>query len=374
MIKRKIEYTIKNLNKEKIFKEIIKISEIKNVKYNEETITFNVDKNKSKNIDKILEQKSAKLINKRERGLFAFFKKNVLKLGIIIPVIVFIIFIYICNFYVFNYEILGINLIEKNEIIRVLKSNGVSGVLLKNSINTKKIESEILSLSKVSLVSVIIRGNTLVVNIKEKVYNEEYEDKNNFSPLVSTADGIITELTIIQGTPLVKVGQMVKCGQELVAPYVKDTSGNILDVKPMADIKADVFYNTITELSENFITYKDTSNCTYKTEMYAFGAKIFKSGDECGYKFYRTEVEETYLGDKSAFLVKYVKTKYIEQKEVLEENYFTKNKDQIIKQCQQKTRQLCAVYEIIKDEYKEITNTCGIVRISYTIVVNKSIL
>ena len=55
------------------------------------------------------------------------------------------------------------------------------------------------------------------------------------------------------------------------------------------------------------------------------------------------------------------------------ENYFQKNKEQILDECKQKTRQLVKDYEIIKDEYQTVTNMAGINRITSTVVVNKSI-
>ena len=242
----------------------------------------------------------------------------------------------------------------------------------KSNINISKLQNQIQKIDKVSLVSVIIKGNTLIINIKEKVYNSEYEDKDSFLPIVSSHNGIITELTIIQGTPLVVVGQTIKVGQELVAPYVKDTNGKVLAVKPMADIKADVFYTTVTSVAETQVLYKDTGNSIKKREVKLFGNLIFSSSLENNFKLYRTETKEEYLGD-NLFPIKYIITKYIEQEEIIVNDYYTKNKEQILEECKQKTRQLFESYAIIKDEYNSVTKTAGIVRISYTFVVTKTL-
>ena len=90
----------------------------------------------------------------------------------------------------------------------------------KKDINLTQIENQIQKVDRVSLVSAIIKGNTLVINIKEKVYNPEYEDKENFKPIISVHNAIITEVTVIQGTPMVKAGQVVQKGQILVSPFV----------------------------------------------------------------------------------------------------------------------------------------------------------
>ena len=78
MIENKVEFTIKNLNREKIFKEIVKIAEIKDVKFVETYIKFCVDKKHSKKVQKLLDKKMAKVENKRQRGIFNYLKKTIL--------------------------------------------------------------------------------------------------------------------------------------------------------------------------------------------------------------------------------------------------------------------------------------------------------
>ena len=166
---------------------------------------------------------------------------------------------------------------------------------------------------------------------------------------------------------------MVRIGQELVAPFITNSDGKTIKVKPMASIKADVFYNTITSVAQNQILYKDTQNNYYATEMVLFNNSIYNNKDICPYKHYRIEVIEEWIGNKNILPIKYVKTKYIEQEQIIEKNYFTNNQQQIINQCKEKTRQLCASYDIIKDEYYNVSETAGIVNISYTIITNKDI-
>lgn len=374
MIENEIEFTIKNLNREKILKEIVKITEIKNIKIEQNNIKFSVNKKYSKKINKILNKKSARLENTRHKGFLNYLKNTIFRVGIIIPIIIFFIFILISNNFIFKYEIIGIENIQKIEIQQVLNQNNIDGIINKGSINTKTIEQEILKIDKVSLVSVIIKGNTLVINIKEKIYNSEYEEKDNFKPLVSLYNGTITHLEIVQGTPLVKIGQTVKVGQELVAPYVIDTSGNRLSIKPMAQIKADIFYTTINQENENKIQYKDTGKTFVKKEMSLFGNNIFSSSQDCGFKFYRTETFTEFVGKQNGLPICYTLTKYFEQEQIIINNYFSLNKEQVLYECAQKTRQLVNNYDIIKDEYYHIQETAGIFTITYTIIASGSLI
>lgn len=371
---KKVIYTIKNLNKEKIFKELLKITKIYNINIKNSEVSFCIKGKDEKNIDKILNKKNIKICNKRNVGIFNFLNINVFKLSIIIPIFIFFIFIIFSNNYVFQYNIYGLNTISNSEIINILEDCGVDKITYKKAINTKDIENKIQKIDRVSLVSVAIKGNTLLINIKEKLYNPEYEDKENFKPIYAEYDGIITELVVVQGTPKVKVGQLVQKGQILVSPIIQDTSGNTREVNPLADIKADIYYSTITDIATSRMEYIDTGKTTKKRQIYMGDNIIFDDGLKCDYKFYRAKEVKQYLSQNNLLPLLLIETVYFEQKQEFNENYFEQNKQTIIDECKKKTRQLFSKYEIIKEEYYEITNHAGINRITYTCVVNSSII
>src|SRR5699024_8221798 len=97
----------------------------------------------------------------------------------------------------------------------------------------------------------------------EAVLPEEMQ--GSFQPIVSDYDGMITHINLIQGTPNVKVGDIVQKGDVLVYPYVADGEGQVMPVLPRAEIKADVW------LSENEVFYE------YQIKQERTGRKI-----ECG--------------------------------------------------------------------------------------------
>ena len=348
------EFIIKNLNKKKTIKEIIKICKIKDVKIDGENLKFSVPKSCEQKVEKVLQQKNIKVGAKRSFGILHFLTNTIFRCGIIIP-------------------ILGCEHVEIKDIQAILNNNKINGIILKNNINTINLQQEILKNNKgVSLCSVIIKGNTLIVNIKEKLHNTEYEEKDNFTPILSSFNGIITEVSVVQGTALVKVGQTVKIGQELVAPYVSDTSGNKLSVVPMADIKADVFYTVSEDIPNTKIEYVNTNEIKCYKQIYFCNIPIYGDTHNHGFKHYDVHVQEKYLS-KNSIPIKYVLTKYIKQKQSVTENYYTNNSQQILSKIEEKTRQLVPEYEIIKEQYHTVTQNAGIFKVTYTIVVNKSI-
>ena len=373
-MKNRFQYTIKNLNREKIFKQIVSKCQVYDVKFLDNQISFSVNYKNKKHVDKILEKNNSKVLQTKQIGMLAFFKKTIFRVGVLIPLILFCLMFCVSNFFVFDYSIIGNELVETSQVVDVLKQYNILGITAKNKIDTIALQNALQKLNHVSFVSVIIHGNTLVVNIKEKVYNPEYEDQGGFDYLYSEYDGIITEISPVQGTVLVKVGQTVKKGQKLVAPYVVDTSGQTLYVKPMADIKADAFFTTTYEFADTQIKMVDTGNCVLHKSITLFNLPIYSNLPNCTYKSYRTEQTVEYLSYGLLLPIKVQKTIYYEQVEEIQENYFENNKQQILQTTQQKTRQLVKDYEIIKDEYQTVTSVAGINRVTTTIIVNKSIV
>ena len=45
--------------------------------------------------------------------------------------------------------------------------------------------------------------------------------------------------------------------------------------------------------------------------MFLFGSKIFDSGTNCNFKFFKTETHEEFVGEKNGLPIKLVITKYI---------------------------------------------------------------
>ena len=171
-----------------------------------------------------------------------------------------------------------------------MKQNGFEKINKKSDIDTSKFEKDLSSnLKNVSLVSIIIKGNTLVVSIKEKVQNSEYENKDNFAPIVSDFDGILTKVQLVQGTLNKKVGDIIKKGDVLVFPYIVDASGNQRQVEPKAEIYAKVYITQKASFYDVEMIAKRTGKSMIKTDIFAFGLKIFSDHKECEFALYETE-------------------------------------------------------------------------------------
>ena len=117
----------------------------------------------------------------------------------------------------------------------------------------------------------------------------------------------------------------------------------------------------------------DTGNVIKTKTISLFGSNVFSKSVENNFAIFRTETQVEDMSKNLLLPFKIITTKYIEQRQDIIENYFETNREQILSDCQQKTRQLVNSCEIIKEEYNVITSVADINQITHTVVVNKSI-
>lgn len=126
-----------------------------------------------------------------------------------------------------------------------------------------------------------------MISVKEKEY-EEALDANLVVPIVAKADGIVQSIVVTQGTPLVKVGDIVRKGDVLIAPYVVGKDGDIISMRAIGCVKAVVY-------AKGSVTYQDgqeklvrSGNSMVRNSVSIFGIE-FPSHIKVDYEYYDTE-------------------------------------------------------------------------------------
>ena len=275
--------------------------------------------------------------------------------------------------FVFKIEVYGNEKITKQEIISCLKELGVNTFTSKNSINTFELEKNISEkIPSISLVSVMTKGTSLIINLQEKVINDEYQNVGLFEPLKANLSGRIKSIKLIQGTLNCKVGDLVKENDILVYPYIIDSSGNKKSVKAEAEIVAEVWYESrITHYDECVKTY-ETGKIIEKNNLYFLDMPIYVDKKDVKFNQYETKVSYTYL---SSFLIpiKIEKILYIETASKTEKVPFEDVKESLINEVKNQVYQKVENKSVI-NEYHTIISNLGINVVSYVVVVEESIV
>lgn len=140
---------------------------------------------------------------------------------------------------VWNVEIRGNILNPTPQLMSFLKEQGVCF-----GVSRKKISCSALAASlrrefpEITWVSAGFSGTGLRFEIREGTAGEKTEPEEKSCSLFSTLDGVIDSMVTRQGTPLVRAGDEIKKGQELVSGIV-DITDDSQEVIRYAYVQAD---------------------------------------------------------------------------------------------------------------------------------------
>ena len=140
---------------------------------------------------------------------------------------------------VWNVEIRGNILNPTPQLMSFLKEQGVCF-----GVSRKKISCSALAASlrrefpEITWVSAGFSGTGLRFEIREGTAGEKAEPEERFCSLFSTLDGVIDSMVTRQGIPLVRAGDEIKKGQELVSGIV-DITDDSQEVIRYAYVQAD---------------------------------------------------------------------------------------------------------------------------------------
>ena len=157
-------------------------------------------------------------------------------------------------------EIYGLKTINKQQILQVLAQNGYNEGKLRFDYDLKNIEKVLVTnLPSISLASAIIKGNTLVINVREMIDNSAY--LYDYEPITAPIDCVIESIDLISGLVLKKSGDIAKAGEVVVSPKVKTSQGKELSIPAKAEIVASF------DLSQTFFV-KNDSGAEYKKKLF----------------------------------------------------------------------------------------------------------
>ena len=363
------KYKIKGVNLEKCFNNLIKNKiKLKNIIKNEDnTAEFYINYKNDKVLKQNLNKFNITILEEKDFGVQYFFRNLFFRVGLISACIISLIFLFISQMFVFKIEIYGNDKLSKTEIISELEKLGVNSFTPKSSLNLSMLESELLeNMPEISLVSIITKGNSLILNLQEKVINDEYQNVGNFEALKATASGRIKSINLKQGTLKVKVGDIVKEGDILVEPYIIDSSGEKRSVKAEAEILAEIWFEArITHYDSSMKTIK-TGNKIVKDNIFFLNLPIYVDKKEVTFTEY--EVSKNII-NLSNFLIpiKIERITYEEITTIKEEIPFEDVKDELILEAKNLALEKAKNNSVV-DEYHTVTSNAGVTSISYVIV------
>lgn len=260
----------------------------KNIEFDTNIKNINMIKNIAKN------QKYRFFLQKNygfERYLHSFFNR----IGIFVGLILFIVASICYSFFVWNIKIYGNQRIANKQIIAVLSQNNISVGKFFNFEKFNAIETELTnSIDEISLCSVIKKGTTIIVNIKEKLYSQDIENLNTGKDIVASQNMTLKNINVIQGTLLKSVGDSVMSGEVIVAGYFLNGNSKV-PCKANAVIEATTWksHTEIYKKEEQIV--ERTGKVVENSRMILFGIKIDVKSAKNDFDTFDTETHKSYV-------------------------------------------------------------------------------
>lgn len=156
-------------------------------------------------------------------GFPCFFAKYQYRFGIYVGFLAVVALLLTSRMFVWRIDVIGNENITTSEVKEMLRAEGFFVGAYIPSVNTDKIENQILIDSDtVSWISVNIKGNTAEVQIRER-QSENGAEPTRPANLVASKSGIVEEVRILNGLVVANAGKYVNKGDLLVSGIYDST-------------------------------------------------------------------------------------------------------------------------------------------------------
>lgn len=164
------------------------------------------------------------LTKEHDYGFLNFLKKYILRKGVYVGVIIFLIILFFSNFFVWNVEIQGNVKIEDEKIFRICDSCGLHFGSFMFGIDENEIEFKLKKeFEEISWVSVDRMAGKYIIKINEGEPKPKLIDiSNQPCNIVAEFDGLVLTVKPINGFVHVQAGDYVKKNQVLVSAINQD--------------------------------------------------------------------------------------------------------------------------------------------------------
>lgn len=243
-------------------------------------LEVNVSIKDFRKIIQFAKQTKCKIKIKQKRGIpFIFNRYKKRKLFFALLFIVFVSILVLSKF-IWNIQITGNASISNEEIIETLKEEGLSVGILKSKINTKEIVNKMrLNRSDLAWIGIEIKGTNAIIKIVETDKKPDIIKEDDYCNIIATKPGIIVKVNAVNGTPLVKEGEVVKENTPLIGGWLEGKYTGVNYVHANGEVLAKVWYTQNEKIELKQVISSKTERCEnkYSVRINNFQINFYKT-------------------------------------------------------------------------------------------------
>ncbi len=247
-----------------------------NIKHEKNTfVKVRISTSDFKKIKKIAKKTKCKVKIESKTGvpfLLHNYRKRKIFLGLLFALFIII---FVLTRFVWNIEITGTEKIDNNEILSILKEEGIEVGKLKSKIQTEEIINEIrLKREDIAWIGIKVKGTNVIVQIVEAKEKPEIVDESEVCNIVAKKTATISKIIVQNGTARVAVGDTVQEGDLLVEGVMEGQYTGTRQVHAEATIYGKIMYEKTKKESLIQEIEKTTGNEEKKIEINLNNFKI----------------------------------------------------------------------------------------------------
>lgn len=156
----------------------------------------------------------------------------------------FLIILYGLSSFIWTVDVEGNVKVPEDKLLNVLAKYGIKPGAYKKGLDISAIENRlVIDVPDIWWASIQLKGTRAIVKVVEAAQPPPMIDKDTPCNIVASKDGIIYEMVVLEGQPMVKQGDTVKKGQLLVSGVIEDPETMTTRlVHAMAQITARTWY------------------------------------------------------------------------------------------------------------------------------------
>ncbi|MBQ7505572.1 MAG: sporulation protein YqfD [Ruminococcus sp.] len=232
---------------------------------------------------------SVKLRVKKREGFPFFIKKYKRRKGLLFGAIAAVLILILMSQFVWDIKVVGADGLSSVELNQALDESGFRVGLFKSQVKISEVERRVmLKVPEVRWISINMLNNVATVEIKQQSAPPKMKKKTYPCDIVASADGVITDIIVSDGTCEVKRGSAIAQGQRMVNSAVAIGEDKKKYVHSEARIMADVIdkYTLKIPITKNKIilnsNYTEKSNLKFLFFEFPFRLSPALGGAEVG--------------------------------------------------------------------------------------------
>ena len=196
--------------------------ELEKIKYSDAlTVEFRIQYAQFSEVKRIVERSGASCKVIKKEGLLWMLRGIAKRPVLITGSVVFLLLSFLLSHRVLFVKVIGNENIPSRMIIQKAERCGVRFGEKSSSVRSEDVKNQLLKqLPQLQWIGITTRGCVATIQVKERSRSTAVKTADNtISSIIAKTDGVITEMTVLRGEPLVFPGQSVREGDILVSGY-----------------------------------------------------------------------------------------------------------------------------------------------------------